>query len=96
MTKQTNKSTNKPSLKIDNVRENDNTRGYCCDFYIGKKKFYADVSRVQYCGPECMIFRYNKDNKFIDWSGVYTDRDVGVNEESLLKCIRDFAEQYEP
>ena len=93
MNKQNSKhATDKPSLKIDNVRENDVTRGYCCDFYINNKKFYADVSRVAYCGPECMIFEYK--NGSVDWSGVYTDRDVGVNEESLLRCIRDFAEQY--
>lgn len=81
-------------MNIDeiNIRENANTYGYCCDFYIGDKKFYADVSDVMFCGPECMIFKYKEDDT-IDWSGVYTDRDVTVSKESLLKCIKEFAEQ---
>lgn len=73
------------------IRENSNTDGYCCDFYINNKKFYADVSYTMTCGPECMIFKYNDDDK-IDWSGVYTDRDVTVSKESMLKCIKEFAE----
>lgn len=76
------------------IRENTVTRGYCCDFSINNKKFYADVSGVEYCGPECMIFKYDKDDR-IDWSGVYVNRDVDVSEESLLQCIKEFKEQYE-
>ena len=87
------KANSKHALKIDEIRENHNTSGYCCDFYINDKKFYADVSDVMFCGSECMIFEYDKDNK-IDWSGVYTDRDADVSEESLLKCINEFAGQY--
>lgn len=74
------------------IKENLNTGGYCCDFCIGNKKFYADVSNAMSYGPECMIFKYKEDDT-IDWSGVYTDRDVEVTKESLLKCIKEFAEQ---
>lgn len=38
-----------------------------------------------------MIFKYVEGDK-IDWSGVYRNRDVTVSEESLLKCIKEFAE----
>lgn len=74
------------------IRENEVTRGYCADFTINGRKYYADVSRVMYCGPECMIFKYDKKGN-IDWSGVYADRDVSVSKESLLKCIKEFMEQ---
>lgn len=76
------------------IRENDNTSGYCCDFYVNNKKFYADVSCTMMCGSECMIFEYDKDDN-INWSGVYVDRDVTVSEESMLRCIKEFKEQYE-
>ena len=75
-----------------NIRENTYTHGYCCDFYVNGKKFYADVSDVTYCGPECMIFRYINDDD-IDWSGVYANRDVSVSNESLLGCVKEFTEQ---
>ena len=78
-----------------NIRENTYTHGYCCDFYVNGKKFYADVSDIsdiEYYGPECMIFRYINDDD-IDWSGVYADNDVSVSKESLLKCVKDFTEQ---
>ena len=75
-----------------NIRENTYTHGYCCDFYVNGKKFYADVSDVSYCGPECMIFKYINDDE-IDWSGVYANNDVSVSKESLLKCIKEFTEQ---
>ena len=75
-----------------NIRENAYTHGYCCDFYVNGKKFYADVSDVTYCGPECMIFRYIDDDE-IDWSGVYANRDVSVSKESLLGCVKEFTEQ---
>ena len=78
-----------------NIRENTYTHGYCCDFYVNGKKFYADVSDVsdvEYGGPECMIFRYINDDE-IDWSGVYANRDVSVSKESLLECIKEFTEQ---
>lgn len=39
-----------------------------------------------------MIFKYVEGDK-IDWSGVYRNRDVTVSEESLLKCIKEFAEK---
>lgn len=74
------------------IKENPNTNGYCCEFYIGDKKFYADVSYTMTCGPECMIFKYNE-NDTIDWSGVYADRDVTVSKESLMECIIEFAEE---
>lgn len=74
------------------IRENTNTHGYCCDFYIDDKKFYADISRMMFSGPECMIFEYDKDGK-IDWSGVYVNTDVNVSKEVLLQCIKEFAEQ---
>ena len=81
-------------MKIDNIniRRNGNSGGYCCDFYINGKKFYADVSHVMFFGSECMIFEYDESNE-IDWSGVYTNRDVDVSEESLLRCIKEFAKQ---
>lgn len=84
-------------MTTDNIeiRKNNNTDGYCCDFSINNKKFYADISNVMFCGSECMIFEYDKDDK-IDWSGVYVNRDVDVSEESLLQCIKEFKEQYEP
>jgi hypothetical protein len=47
-----------------------------------------------FCEPECMIFEYDENGK-IDWSGVYTDRDVAVSKESLLRCVKEFAEQNE-
>ena len=75
-----------------NIRKNTYTHGYCCDFYVNGKKFYADVSDVPYCGLECMIFRYINDDE-IDWSGVYTNRDVSMSKESLLECIKEFTEQ---
>lgn len=79
-------------MEIDNIRRNEGTGGYCCDFYINGKKFYADVSRVMFCEPECMIFEYDKNGE-LDWSGVYTKRYVAVSEESLLQCIKEFAKQ---
>lgn len=75
------------------IRENQNTRGYCANFTKNGRKYYADVSRVMFCGPECMIFAYDKDNKHIDWSGVYCNRDVDISKESLLQCIKEFVEQ---
>lgn len=39
-----------------------------------------------------MIFKYEGNDK-IDWSGIYTNRDVEVTKESLLQCIKEFAEQ---
>ena len=74
------------------IEENPNTGGYCCDFQVNNKKFYADVSRVMFCGPECMIFKYNDDDK-IDWSGIYTNRNVEVTKESLMQCIKEFIEE---
>ncbi len=41
-----------------------------------------------------MIFKYDEDNE-IDWSGVYVNRDVDVSEESLLRCIKEFEEQWD-
>ena len=75
------------------VRENENTRGYYADFTMNGRKYYADVSRVIFCGQECMIFTYNEDGKSIDWSGVYVNRDVKVSKEALLQCIKEFMEQ---
>lgn len=74
------------------IKENPNTGGYCCDFYINNKKFYADISNVMFSGAECMIFKYNEDDK-IDWSGVYCKRHITVSEESLMECIIEFAEE---
>lgn len=74
------------------IMRNPKTHGYYCDFYINGKKFYADVSNVMFLGPECMIFKYNDDDK-IDWSGIYTNRNVEVTKESLLECIKEFTEE---
>ena len=79
------------NTEID-IRENLYAGGYCCDFYVNGKKFYADVSDLPYCGPECMIFRYINDDD-IDWSGVYTNNNISVSKESLLGCIKEFTEQ---
>ena len=75
------------------IKENTNTRGYCADFTKNGRKYYADVSRVMFSGPECMIFAYDKDNKHIDWSGVYCNTEVNVSKEALLSCIKEFMEQ---
>lgn len=79
-------------MEIDNIRRNGGTGGYCCDFYINGKKFYADVSLEMFFEPECMIFEYDKNGE-VDWSGVYINRDVDVSEDSLLRCIKEFAKQ---
>lgn len=81
-------------MKTDNINIviNPNTAGYCCDFSINNRKFYADVSYTMLGEPECMIFKYDENNK-IDWSDVYCNRDVDVSKESLLSCIKEFAER---
>ena len=75
-----------------NIVHNSNTAGYCCDFSINNEKFYADVSYTMLGEPECMIFKYGENRK-IDWSGVYYNKDVDVSRESLLSCIKEFAEK---
>lgn len=77
-------------MNIDKIKIRES--GYCCDFYVNGKKFYADVCYTWIGKPECMIFKYVEGDK-IDWSDVYRNRDVTVSEESLLKCIKEFAEK---
>lgn len=78
-------------MNIDdiNIRENTITSGFCCDFCINNQKFYADVSRVFKTG---MIFKYKEDDT-IDWSGVYLNENIDASKESLLQCVKEFAEQ---
>lgn len=71
------------------VKRNGQTQGWCADFYKNGHKYYADVSWVQFCGPECMIFAYDEDGH-IDWDGVYCNKQVSVSKETLLNCIKDF------
>lgn len=75
-----------------NIRENTCTGGYCCVFHICNKKFRADVYNVFGNGPECMVFEYDENDE-IDLSGVYYNKDVDVSKESLLRCVKEFAEK---
>ena len=79
--------------KLIKVERNNVHNGYNADFYIGSKKYYADVTYAPdyYKTSECMIFQYNEDGS-INWHEVYVNRDVSVTEEDLLKCINEFIE----
>lgn len=82
------------NIKGINIREITTcTGGYCCDFYINNKKFRAEISSS--FRPECIIFKYNEDGEINRRSGayVYRNKNVTVNEISLLRCIKEFAEQ---
>lgn len=66
-------------------------------FSVNNKHFYADLNdlgrAVKGETTECMIFKANKKGEVIDWSAVYCMRDIPVNKDSLIFCIKDFCEE---
>ena len=70
-------------------RYSDYSCGYKADFWIGNKKYYADVTYApDYDTNECMIFQYGLFD--IDWNPLYVNRDISISEEDLIKCINEF------
>lgn len=66
-------------------------------FSVNNKHFYADLNDLG-CAfegetTECMIFKANKRGKVTDWSEVYCLRNIPVNKDSLIFCIKDFCKE---
>ncbi len=80
-----------PKFKIEEIRNNPQTGGFCCDFEYEGNKYYADVSYVEFCGNECMIFAYDcTEPSGINWGELYCNRDVSITPEALVNCIVEF------
>ena len=68
-----------------NIERNPRTGGFCCDFSVNGKSYFADKSVVPFLGSETMIFA-KEDDGTIDWEELYTDR----TNKSLSDCIHEF------
>lgn len=66
-------------------------------FSVNNKYFYADLNDLGRAfegeTTECMIFKANTKGKVIDWSEVYCMRNIHVNKDSLIFCIKDFCKE---
>lgn len=75
-----------------NVETNPHTGGFCCHFEHNGQKYWADLSDVPFCGPECMIFESDGED-VTNWLEEYANRDCDVTEDDLIRCIEDFKSQ---
>lgn len=66
-------------------------------FSVNNKHFYADLNDLWRAfegeTTECMIFKANKRGKVTDWSEVYCMRNIPVNKDYLIFCIKDFCKE---
>ena len=73
---------------------NPRTDGYYAFFEHNGYEFYADLCLTWDAGNECMIFA-SKDKQVTSWRELYCKRGIPVTEESLLRCIDEFINQYD-
>jgi hypothetical protein len=78
-------------MNIDKIKIRES--GYCCDFYVNGKKFYADVCYTWTCQPECMIFKYVEgDEMTFDCDSCFSlhcqddDEEVDRTNTTVLGC----------
>lgn len=72
------------------IQANEERSGFNCYFYVGKNRFYADITDFLLGRPECMIFSVGKNGR-INWNGVYQNKEVEVSKQALKDCINEFS-----
>lgn len=72
------------------INKNTKTGGFWCVFEKNSNFYYADISRTFDHGPECMIFRSDKDGHVTDWSGVFCKWYDWVSEGNLRDAVDEF------
>lgn len=75
------------------IQENNVTGGFWCTFQKESQYYYADISYTLDRGPECMIFRCDKNGKISNWDEVFVRYYDSVTENNLRDSIKSFMAQ---
>lgn len=81
--------------KVIRLETTDNlfTRGWSALVLIGYLYYWFDLRDTPDAGTECMAFRCNAKGRVTNWHELYCRRGLPVSSESLMGCIREFAEE---
>ena len=69
---------------------NERTGGYTAHFALDGQRYAADLSFTPDRGPECMVFRANKQFEVTDWHEVYACWFSTVTRDNLVLAVNDF------